>query len=155
MLQALLFVFKNYIGSHQGVSASIEPLVPQMLAAGFDHEVIEKTQIWLADYAGELECGRWLNTRDGHRVFSPKEYQALGPETLDTLASLCRHGILDAYTQELVISRLMGLGEQSILAYHVRCVVLLVLFSHPQGEKALAKMDYFVQIENDLALTRH
>ena len=155
MLQALLYVFENCIRSHEGMPVNFNNVEHDLSGAGFPLEQIEHVRIWLEDYAHELHTSTYHGQQCGARVFSEKEYRVLGTQAINTLISLEQNGILNARTREIVVSRLLALKEATILAYHVRCVVLFVLFSYPEGEEALSKMDYFVRLENDQGVVRH
>lgn len=155
MMQVLVYVFEQCMHSHSGVDVDLIALQDDLQHAGFPQNEVDDALVWLKEYANELNADILRPSLLGARLFSAKEYQQLGQQAISTLMQLFDQGILNERTREIVISRLMALGEAPILAKHVRCVVLLVLFSFPEGEDALSKMDYWIRVEKHPLLVRH
>ncbi len=78
------------------------------------------------------------------RIYTSEECEKLDLEARGFLMFLEQAGVLDHYTREMVIDRIMALGEDEIDLDQLKWVVLMVLFNQPGREAAYAWMEDLV-----------
>jgi Smg protein len=151
MLDILIYVFETYFRSHEGIRFERDKLTDSLKQAGFEGEQIGEALAWLE----ELKQERSAMVPDAmpqgvaSRVYQRHEVTKIGINNINTLIRLENFCILNAKSRELVIDRLMALPEERLAAHQVKCVVLLVLFSDPDGAKALSAMEYLVMKDDE------
>ncbi len=148
MLDVLIYVFEKHVRSHDGVDMDRHFLMKDLIRAGFDEETILKALDWLDDLnICQMDTASPLP--GSLRVYLDIEMAKIGIDNIDILIRLEKRGILTPRSRELVIDRLMALPGNGLAPYQIKCVVLLVLFSDPDGAKALSAMEYFVMKDNE------
>ena len=148
MLDVLIYVFEKHIRSHDGVRLDRDFLMKDLTKAGFDGDQIADALDWL-DELNAAQLDTLPPQPHAFRAYQDIEIAKMGVDNIDILIRLERFGILSPLSRELVIDRLMALPGGALAAYQVKCVVLLVLFSDPEGAKALSAMEYFVMKDSD------
>ena len=135
MLEVLMYLFDNYvIDGLSRVEPSQDELAQELAGAGFQSEEIDKAFAWLEDL---MQLGQQAPTRkpQAHttalRVYTKDEIERLTPEGVSLLWRLMCIGVLDQFTHEMVIDRVMALEADTVDCDHLRWVVLLVLSNQP------------------------
>lgn len=148
MLDVLIYVFEKHMRSHDGIDLDRDFLMKDLLKAGFEEDQILEALDWLDDLSlGQMDTDAPMS--NSLRVYQDIEIAKIGVDNIDILIRLEKLGILSARSRELVIDRLMALPGAGLAPYQIKCVVLLVLFSDPEGAKALSAMEYFVMKDNE------
>ena len=101
---------------------------------------------------------RLKETHGIHTIVQPSAIRVFSDEERIRLDAACRGyimyleniGILPPAQRELVIDRVMALGDDEVDVDHIKWVVLMVLFSQPGQESAYARMEDLVY-ENRMA----
>ena len=143
VLDVLKFLFENSFDSDVTPPISSLPdrdaLKTELTSAGFDSSQIDETLRWLDGLAAENDRPIAPAPR-AIRVFDERECDRLDAECRGYLLYLENVGILDATRRELVLDRLLAL-EHEIELEQVKWVVLLVLFSQPEQELPLLRLE--------------
>lgn len=153
VLDVLMYLFETYTD----VDAEPEPdrtaLRDELKRAGFRHPEIDRALEWLDGLATREEDPAWQPpTERATRVFSDFEIAHLDAGCRGFIMYLEHIGILSAGQRELVIDRVMALGDEAADVDQIKWVVLMVLFSQPGEETAYARMEDLV-FEDRMALT--
>ena len=141
ILEVLIYLFENYIIDGASFETGQDELAEELLGAGFGGEEIDKAFIWLEDLMtiSEQDETQKFSCQPSHsiRFFTNEEHQRLGLEGQSLLLRLFNIGVLDQYSREMVIDRVMALNLADLHLDHIRWVVLMVLSNQPSfGEIA-------------------
>ena len=154
VFDVLVFLYENYLDTEQENVPEADALRQELLQIGFvDHQVDQAF-----DWMDALADRQPLEPIDASqittfRVFSEDEQRRLDMEAQGMLMFLEQCGIVDPASRELIIERVMALGEQEISADHIRWVALIVLFNQPGMESAYSRLEELVY--DDAPLTIH
>lgn len=145
VLDVLMYLFETYMDGDVEAEPDRHELRDELERAGFSDSEIDRALEWLDG----LTDGRKLvasnaPTECATRVFDAIELSRLDPDCRGFLLYLEQLAILSASQRELVIDRLMALGNNDIDVEQIKWVVLMVLFSQPGQENAYAKMEDLV-----------
>ena len=151
MLDVLIYVFEKYMRSHEGICFERDAMADNLKEAGFEGGEIGDALAWLDALKHERSAmmPHAKQTALASRVYQHGEIAKIGVDNINVLIKLENVCILNAQSRELVIDRLMALSDSQLAVYQVKCVVLLVLFSDPEGACALSAMEYFVMQDNE------
>ncbi len=146
MLDVLIYVFEKHLRSHGGVCFHRERLAHDLINAGFDDEQVSDALVWLDELKqGQADMTSLAEASAASiRGYHEEEIAKLGASNINLLISMEKLRILSVALRELVMDRLMALPGDRLATYQVKCVVLLVLLSDPDGARALATMEYFM-----------
>jgi Smg protein len=126
-----------------------EALRTELQQAGFHQRQISKAFDWLEGLTtlqdDEIKPAQ---PNISIRVYTDKEIERLNTEARGFLQFLENVGVLDHSARELVVDRIMALGEDEVDMEHLKWVVLMVLFNQPGREEAYAWMEDLVFDEN-------
>lgn len=144
VLDVLMFLFENYIED-----ADIEPdrnvLQNHLLDAGFQDGDIDRAFDWLEglspEFQPELHAELTQRPQKTIRIFSDEECERINVETRGFLLYLEQHEILNTYTREVVIDRIMALDAEDVDLDEVKWVILMVLFNQPGEETAFTWLE--------------
>lgn len=141
VLEVLLYLFENLVDEEQVAPPSEEALVEQLEQAGFGRGEIDKAIRWLDDLTAlrndPFPPGPLADT--ALRVFTDQECARLGAEARGFLLFLEQMGVLNDFTRELVIDRVMALnGEDDLDVEELKWIVMMVLYNLPGYEGAFA-----------------
>jgi len=134
MLEVLIYLFENYIVDGVDFNAGQDDLAQELAGAGFPSEEIEKAFVWLE---GLLDiCERGGSQSQPHasgsiRFYTDDETERLQNAGLSLLTKLVNVGVLDQFSREMVIDRVMALDSADVNLDHVKWVVLMVLSNQP------------------------
>lgn len=145
VLDVLMYLFERYIDADAEPQADRNALRHELERAGFGDIVIDEALTWLDGLAADGE-GPFPEapTDRAVRIFNELEEAHLDAACRGYILYLEQVGILSPAQRELVIDRLLALGEEDIDTEQVKWVVLMVLFCQPGQESAYARMEDLV-----------
>ncbi|MEM7358117.1 MAG: DUF494 domain-containing protein [Pseudomonadota bacterium] len=145
MLEVLIYLFENYIVDGVSFEPGQHELAQELEGAGFGGEEIDKAFVWLEDLMDicEQDESRRLQSNDAEspehpqstwnslRFYTEDEIERLKTEGQSLLTRLVNVGVLDLYSREMVIDRVMALDSEDVNIDHIKWVVLMVLSNQP------------------------
>lgn len=146
LLDVLMYLFENYFEDEVVLGPDQETVKHELSQAGFPEATINRAFNWLEGLAAP-EQHQFADTMAGSpsvRLFAPEEQERLSRECRGFLLFLEQAGVLEPMNRELVIDRLMALGDDDIDLDQVKWVVQMVLFNQPGKEAAFSLMEDLV-----------
>ncbi len=145
VLDVLKFLFETSFDPdcHLPISDR-DTLKAELETAGFGSAQVDDALSWLDDLAADTERPIAAPAPRAMRVFDSRECARLDTECRGYILYLENTGILDATRRELVLDQLLALEGDTIELEQVKWVVLLVLFSQPEQELSLLRMEGLV-----------
>lgn len=148
VLDVLMYLFENYLEDSPDEPADQESLRIELLQAGFPSIEVTKAFDWLQDLStisdsaggGLMEPCRYTS----HRILSAIEMKKLDTGCQRLLLQLEQRGVIDSWTRELVIDRVMALEGEEIGLDELRWVVLMVLSNHSGYDHSYAMLEDIV-----------
>lgn len=135
MLEVLIYLFENYIIDSDTFEPGQKELAEELAGAGFPGEEIEKAFVWLEDLLDVIEQDAELPAvqfgSNAIRFYTREEAERLTVEGQSLLTRLVEVGVLDAWSRETVIDRVMALDSLDVDIDHIKWVVLMVLSNKP------------------------
>jgi len=146
LLDVLMYLFDNYFEDEVVLGPDQESVKYELSQAGFAEGVINRAFNWLEGLAAPNQQGLpdALANSPSTRLFALEEQERLSRECRGFLMFLEQVGVLDPVNRELVIDRLMALGDDDIDLDQVKWVVQMVLFNQPGKEAAFSLMEDLV-----------
>jgi len=129
MYDVLVYLYENYGALEACPDAAA--LSRSLAEAGFEDDEIRDALDWLQDLARstlERDDGP-LAGGEGFRLYTDREYTALGFEGISFLATLEQAGQIDPAQREVVLERAMAAHETPLGLETLRVIVLMVLWS--------------------------
>lgn len=140
MLEVLMYIFENYVEERTEVGMPIEVILSEMEREGFSRPQILQAIEWFSSL-GKSEKSPVASLHQPSllaiRNFTQEEMGFLGMAGANFLLYLEKMSILDCATRELVLDRMMALGYKEAQLFHLKWVVLMVLFNHPEKKDQL------------------
>jgi Smg protein len=150
VLDVLMYLFETYADAEMAPEPDRGALRDELEGAGFGDREIDKALEWL-DGLAERGAGATVAPKDRTiRLFNDEERVRLDAACRGYIMYLENIGILPPAQRELVIDRVMALGDDEVDVDQIKWVVLMVLFSQPGQESAYARMEDLVY-ENRVA----
>jgi Smg protein len=144
VLDVLKFLFETTFDPDCHLPISSIPdrdtLKAELETAGFNTAQVEEALSWL-DGLAESDRAIVPQASRAMRVFDERECSRLDADCRGYILFLENAGILDPTRRELVLDRLLALDGDTIELEQVKWVVLLVLFSQPEQELSLLRME--------------
>ena len=135
MLEVLIYLFENYIVDGVSFEPGQDELAKELVGAGFAGEEIDKAFVWLEDLLNICEQDESQRLQQqassSFRVYTPDEMQCLNLAGQSLLTRLVNVGVLDQFSREMVIDRVMALDSEDVEIEHIKWVVLMVLSNQP------------------------
>lgn len=143
MLEVLIYLFENYIVDGISFEPSHDDLAKELEGAGFGGDEIDKAFVWLEDLMDICEQGQdrlspfknsdmtLLANTHSLRFYTDQERLRLNIDGQSLLTRLVNVGVLDLFSREMVIDRVMALDSEDINIDHIKWVVLMVLSNQP------------------------
>lgn len=151
VLDVLMYLFETYADAEMAPEPDRSALRDELEGAGFDDREIDRALEWLDGLAERGAGSAWAAPKDRTiRVFNDEERIRLDAACRGYIMYLENIGILPPAQRELVIDRVMALGDDEVDVDQIKWVVLMVLFSQPGQESAYARMEDLVY-ENRVA----
>jgi Smg protein len=149
VLDILMYLFETYMDDGSAGEADRVELRGELERAGFRNREIDRALEWLDGLTDGPDISRLRapNAR-AIRVFNDVERARLDSQSQGYIVYLEQIGILSPEQRELLIDRLMALGNEEVDIEQIKWVVLMVLFSQPGQETAYARMEDLVFDEN-------
>lgn len=146
ILEVLMYLFENHMKDNCDIQTDEEILVDELKEAGFGSEEINRAFDWLEGLAQSTLAADRMDYVNNHsfRVLAPQETVKVNKDCWGFLLFLEQAQILDAYSREIVLDRLMALDPELIDLHQVRWVTLMVLFNQPDAKLALKEMEKLV-----------
>lgn len=139
VLDVLMYLFQHYISDDTDIDPDRESMGSALLAAGFHPHEVRQAFEWLDDLADRQKTPvTMVNEERSFRIFINPEIAKLDMECRGFLLFLEQSGILNSETRELVIDRVMALGNEEIDLPQLKWIILMVLFNQPGQEEAYA-----------------
>ncbi len=153
LLDVLMYLFENYFEDEVVLGPDQETVKLELSQAGFPEAVINRAFSWLEGlaHADQHAFPNSDASLPSLRLYAPQEQERLSLECQGFLLFLEQAGVLDPVGRELVIDRVLALGDEDIDLDQVKWVVQMVLFNQPDKDGAFAWMDDLVM---DQALGR-
>ena len=134
MLEVLIYLFENYIIDGVSFEPGQDELAKELVGAGFAGEEIDKAFVWLEDLLDICEQednGGLQQASSSLRYYTEDEALRLRIEGQSLLTRLVNVGVLDQFSRETVIDRVMALDSAEVNLDHIKWVVLMVLSNQP------------------------
>ncbi len=146
LLDVLMYLFENYFEDEVVLGPDQETVKHELSQAGFPEAVINRAFNWLEGLAApeQHEFSDTMVGTPSMRLFASEEQERLSRECRGFLLFLEQAGVLDPMNRELVIDRLMALGDDDIDLDQAKWVVQMVLFNQPGKEAAFSLMEDLV-----------
>jgi Smg protein len=146
VLDVLMYLFESYVDSPDEPEPNRHELKRELGRAGFHDREIEGALDWLDSLNSPGAGNAPQNT--AFRVFDDVEQERLDSASRGYLLHLEQIGILQARQREIVIDRLLALDNEEIDVEQTKWVVMMVLFSQPGQQDALAQMEDLVYADD-------
>jgi len=135
MLEVLIYLFENYVIDGVSFEPSQDELAKELQGAGFPGEEIDKAFVWLEGLLGICEQdgtqGFQSQASSSIRMYTKDESERLKLAGQSLLTRLVNAGVLDQFSREMVIDRVMALDSFDVNIDHIKWVVLMVLSNQP------------------------
>ncbi len=149
VVDVLMFLFESYLddeevleGNH--VTDERDNIQLKLEQMGFHHTEINQAFDWLEDLASFRDGSLYATIHDTSvRIYSPEEKALINQESLGFISFLEQTGILTAVTRELILDRVIALG-QPLDTEQIKWIIMIVLHSYPGEENAFAWMESLV-----------
>ncbi|HHO60106.1 MAG TPA: DUF494 domain-containing protein [Thiotrichales bacterium] len=149
VVDVLMFLFERYLGDEElpetgSVAEERDHIQNRLEQMGFHHSEINQAFDWLEDLALIQESPPFAPIRDTSvRIYSSEEKALINQESLGFISFLEQTGILTANSRELVLDRVIALG-QPLDTEQIKWIIMIVLHSYPGEENAFAWMESLV-----------
>jgi Smg protein len=123
-----------------GSYPDLETLSRQLAAAGFEAAQIDEAVHWLTgleQLSPSVVVGNLQNAGDSIRHYAPAEMRKIHLDGRGFLQFLEAAGVLESSQREVVIDRIMALGEPEVGVEQVKLIVLMVLWNQGQALDSL------------------
>ena len=134
MLEVLIYLFQNYIIDGASFDSGHDELTEELVGAGFAGEEIDKAFIWLEELLEVCEqdaSQQSQQTRTSVRIYTKEEADVLKLDGQSLLTRLTTANVLDQFSREMVIDRVMALDSQDVNIDHIKWVALMVISNQP------------------------
>jgi Smg protein len=135
MLEVLMYLFDNYIvDGLNNFEPSQDEIAKELAGAGFQSEEISKAFVWLEDLleiSQQADQANVVQSNLSIRIYTAQENEKLGSAGQQLLDRLVNLGVLNQFSREMVVDRVMALESMDVNIDHVRWVSLMVLSNQP------------------------
>ena len=149
VLDVLMYLFETYIETQDETEMDHEDLRLDLTEAGFNSNEIEKAFDWLDKLNHENSITADLFDVSSNRVYSRIEMSHLSSSCRGFIEYLEQINILTFRQRELLIDRLLALNTYDINIDQIKWIVLMILFSQPNQEKAYSRMEDLIFETNE------
>ena len=152
VLDVLMYLFETYIETQDETEIDQEDLRGDLTEAGFNSNEIEKAFDWLDKLNHTNSITDDLFDVSSNRVYSKIEMSRLSSSCRGFIEYLEQINILSFSQRELLIDRLLALNTNDIDVDQIKWIVLMILFSQPNQEKAYSRMEDLIFETNESVL---
>ena len=152
VLDVLMYLFETYIETQDETEMDHEDLRVDLTEAGFNTNEIEKAFDWLEKLNHSNSITDDLFDVSSNRVYSKIEMNRLSSSCRGFIEYLEQINILSFNQRELLIDRLLALNTNDIDIDQIKWIVLMILFSQPNQEKAYSRMEDLIFETNESVL---
>ena len=152
VLDVLMYLFETYIETQDETEIDQEDLRGDLTEAGFNSNEIEKAFDWLDKLNHTNSITDDLFDVSSNRVYSKIEMSRLSSSCRGFIEYLEQINILSFNQRELLIDRLLALNTNDIDIDQIKWIVLMMLFSQPNQEKAYSRMEDLIFETNESVL---
>ncbi len=152
VLDVLMYLFETYIETQDETEMDQEDLRVDLTEAGFNSNEIEKAFDWLDKLNHMNSITEDLFDVSSNRVYSKIEMSRLSSSCRGFIEYLEQINILSFSQRELLIDRLLALNTNDIDIDQIKWIVLMILFSQPNQEKAYSRMEDLIFETNESVL---
>ena len=152
VLDVLMYLFETYIETQDEIEMDHEDLRVDLTEAGFNSNEIEKAFDWLDKLNHMNSITEDLFDVSSNRVYSKIEMSRLSSSCRGFIEYLEQINILSFNQRELLIDRLLALNTNDIDIDQIKWIVLMILFSQPNQEKAYSRMEDLIYETNESVL---
>ncbi len=145
IVELLLYLFENYIYENDSDQLDEGQIQQGLTQAGFSSKAINNAFTWLEDLQEDVITFQAIQIdSDSYRVFTDSEQLKLDTECRDFIYYLNSSEILDSIQREILINAVMNLKINHIDIDELQWLALLVLFSQPDQQQALAHLEELI-----------
>ncbi len=149
VLDVLMYLFETYIETQDETEMDHEDLRMDLTEAGFNSNEIEKAFDWLDKLNHANSITDDLFDVSSNRIYSRVEMSHLSSSCRGFIEYLEQINILSFRQRELLIDRLLALNTHDINIDQIKWIVLMILFSQPNQEKAYSRMEDLIFETNE------
>lgn len=142
VFDVLMYLFENYMEDEVEILPDSDAVRTELLEAGFEQIEVSKAFDWLESlgFQGAIKP----TVAPAFRIFCAEEVARLDLECRGFIMFLEQNGILNSVNREIVVDRVMALGNEEISLEKLKWIVLMVLLSQPDEEVAFSRMEDIV-----------
>jgi Smg protein len=150
VLDVLMYLFENYMDEGPDSPPDQETLTSELTEAGFARSEISKAFSWLETLPQMREQLQTMSAgHGGMRHYHPAECTRLDKKCRGFLQQMESAGVLDPITRELVLDRMLALGNGDVSIEQLKWVTWMVLFHQPGQEYAHSVLEELVFDDRD------
>lgn len=153
VVDVLMFLFESYLYDDKDNHASQvtdkrDSIQLRLEEMGFQHSEINQAFDWLEDLADFQADGN--NSIDimatSIRIYSPEEKKLIDQESIGFLSFLEQNKILTPATRELILDRIIALGQPLDLE-QLKWIIMIVLHTNPDTDNTIAMIEDYITDE--------
>lgn len=143
-----MYLFDHYQREEWQIYLNEMPFTSELEDLGFSPTAINEAAEWVKGLYQAIDQLRYLGSQPtSSRLFDPNEQAILDTSCRNFLYYLESLRILNSYTREIVIDRLLALEIGQVELTEVKWVTLMVLYHLPDEKASLACMERLVLAE--------
>jgi Smg protein len=149
VVDVLMFLFERYLGDEEHtetarVTDDRDDMQRRLREMGFDNSEINQAFDWLEDLADmQVNAEIPAISANSCRIYSEEEKKLISTESIGFLSFLEQTGILTPVTRELILDRVIALG-QPLDTEQMKWIIMIVLHTHPDVETTIELMEGFI-----------
>ena len=145
VFDVLMYLFENYMDDGQEFNPDQESITVELTEAGFPRGEIHKAFTWLEELSAlrdqKPEGMHAASSQGAIRCYSAEEKAQMNRDCRGLLLRLEQRGVLDSYTRELVVDRVMALEAGEVDMEQLKWIALMVLFNQPEQDHNYAVLE--------------
>lgn len=142
MFDVLVYLYENYW--RPDACPDPRQLTRKLVAVGFESDEIQDALDWLEGLTASAAGCASPQSDSALRVYTPREHEVLGEESIGFVSFLESAGVLPASMREMVIDRAMAVGGGPIDLEDLKIIILMVFWSLGEEPDALILDELFI-----------
>lgn len=142
MFDVLVYLYENYW--RPDACPDPRQLTRKLVAVGFESDEIQDALDWLEGLTASAAGCASPQSDSALRVYTPREHEVLGEESIGFVIFLESAGVLPASMREMVIDRAMAVGGGPIDLEDLKIIILMVFWSLGEEPDALILDELFI-----------